>query len=86
MFVDFKFDYIRIDDPDDDFSDDMVEKKFEIDDNGVMKPCTCSDKTIQDNVNDDSHSGKFYEFLEKSSLCFTGMNVFRADVLQIFLL
>ena len=30
MFVDFKFDYIRIDDPDDDFSDDMVEKKFDM--------------------------------------------------------
>ena len=86
MFVDFEFDYVRIDDPDDDFSDDMVEKKFEIDNNGVMKPCTCNDKTIQENFNDDSHSGKFYEFLEKSSLCFTGINVFRDGALQIFLL
>ena len=80
MFVDFKFDYVRIDDPDDDFSDDMVEKKFEINNNGVMKPCTCPQQAYEDSdVDDDSDSGKFYNAFKRSSLCFTGTVVANWD-------
>ena len=83
VFVDFKFGYIRVDDPDDDFSDDLVEDKFVIENNGVMKPCTCPqvEQDIQDY--EDSDTGKFEMFFKQSSMCFTGKSFSEAFLHQL---
>ena len=83
VFVDFKFDYIRVDDPDDDFSDDLVEDKFVIENNGVMKPCTCPQ--VEQDIEDyeDSDTGKFEMFFKETSMCFTGKSFSEAFLNQL---
>ena len=70
VFANFKKDYIRVDDNDKDFSPDFVTDRFEILNNGLMKPCTC-DFEFENFDIEDNFGEAFAKELLETSLCHT---------------
>lgn len=67
MFSSLADDLVRVDDPKNDFTEDLVLDRFMVDGNGVMRKCRCGDNSeFQDNLD-----GNFAEMFMETSLCYT---------------